>query len=137
MNIVKLLERYRRNKQTAAILEYQLEEMIAKGSDTNIDHDTVLDYRHRPEGAPLHIIGFNQHEYDRKRKKLRQLKNDIKAAEIWVGEIRDDLTREVFEAFYLQGWSWSKIADVIGYAGNEDYPRKCIRDTYLKQAGVK
>lgn len=42
----------------------------------------------------------------------------------------------VFRMFYKQNMTWKAIAKQIGMPHNEDYPRVCIRDAYLKKMKI-
>lgn len=119
------------------VLADRIAEMEKKDSDAGTTNSTVLDYRFDPKGRPKRIVGFNEQEYRRKKKRLREKQMEIEAAEEWIAAIEDDVVREVFDMRYLRGWSWAKISQEIGYQGNEDYPRVCIHDKHLKQSGMK
>lgn len=136
-SILKLLKAYQANVQTVALLEAQIAEMTKKGSDAGIANDTILDYRHDPKGRAQRIVGFNEREYLRKRKKLREKRREVKAVENWIDAIEDEITRQVFCWRYVEAWSWAKIAQKLGYQTNEDYPRLVIHDKHLKMLGVK
>ena len=137
MRITTLLKSYKENTKLVKLLETQIAEMTSADSDAGITHDTILDYRFNPEGTPKHIVGFNEQEYERKRKKLREARKEILAAEEWIAGIEDGITREVFHARYIQGWTWAKVAQSMGYRDNEDYPRLHVHDDYLKKMGHK
>ena len=136
-NVLKLLKNYQANVMAVKVLANRIAEMTKKDSDAGITNSTIKDYRFDPKGRPKRIVGFNEQEYLRKKKRLREKRAEIKAAERWIAAIEDDVTREVFNMRYLQGWSWAKISQAIGYQGNEDYPRKMIHDKHLKSLGVK
>ena len=54
----------------------------------------------------------------------------------WIDDIKDGQTRCVFRMFYKQNMTWKAIAKQIGMPHNEDYPRVCIRDAYLKKKKI-
>lgn len=136
-SILKLLKNYQANVMAAKVLFDRIAEMEKKDSDAGIANSTIMDYRFDPKGRPKRVVGFNEQEYRRKKKRLHEKQAEIRAVRKWIAEIEDDLIREVFDMRYLQGWSWAKISQAIGYQGNEDYPRLHVHDRYLKNLGVK
>lgn len=136
-NVLKLLKNYQANVMAVKVLADRIAEMEKKDSDAGIANSTILDYRFDPKGRPKHIIGFNEQEYRRKKKRLREKQAEIRAAEEWIAAIEDDVVREVFDMRYLRSWSWAKISQAIGYQGNEDYPRLHVHDRHLKSLGLK
>ena len=130
----KLLRSYRKLKREIPLLEQELEYM--KQGDNGFGNSVILDYR-TGEPRPQSVVGFDQKKYDRRDADLEKKKAKVKAVEDWIQAIEDGQTRVVFRMYYIDGMSWEKIAVKIGYAGNPDYPRLCIRDKYLKEQGVK
>lgn len=117
-------------KKEIPILESELWEM--KTTDAGIGNDTVFDYR---EGypKPQSVIGFDWPLYEHRQKVLERKKEKVKFVEQWINSIDDGQTRCIFKMRYMEGMNWIKIASKTGYKGNYDYPRKCIRDAYLKK----
>lgn len=117
-------------KKEIPILESELWEM--KTTDAGIGNDTVFDYR---EGypKPQSVIGFDWPLYEHRQKVLERKKEKVKFVEQWINSIDDGQTRCIFKMRYMEGMNWIKIASKTGYKGNYDYPRKCIRDAYLKR----
>lgn len=115
------------------LLKAELSEMRADNATVS---DVVLDYR-TGEGLPVTITGFDWSLYERRQKALRMKEAELKAVTEWVEAIDDEEARLVFRMRYLERKSWQKIANALGMPQNEDYPRKCIRDAYLKREGIK
>ena len=130
----KLLDDYKKIKKEIPILEYELREM--KTTDAGIGNDTIFDYR---DGypKPQSVIGFDWPLYEHRQKVLERKKEKLKTVEQWINTIEDGQTRCVFRMRYIEGMNWINIAAKTGYNGNIDYPRKCIRDTYLKKLNLK
>ena len=130
----KLLENYRKYKSEIPLLEAELEElwMTEKGMGNSV----ILDYR---DGfpRPRSVVGFDGDLYRRRKAELQSKKDKVAAVEKWINAIEDGQTRCVFRMFYMDGMSWTKIAQKTGYGGNADYPRLHIRDDYLKSQGIK
>lgn len=57
--------------------------------------------------------------------------------ENWIDGIEDVQARTVFRMYYIDGATWTKISNQLGYANSPDYPRLHIRDAYLKKVGIK
>lgn len=130
----KLLEDYKRIKREIPILEAEIQEMIT--TDSGMVSDTVLDYR---RGYPKvrSVVGFNWPLYERRQKDLEQKQAKAEAVEKWIDSIEDGQARCIFRMRYIDGMNWVKIAMKTGYGGNDDYPRRHIRDRYLKKIGIK
>ncbi|MFT4107598.1 MAG: hypothetical protein QM657_17720 [Lacrimispora sp.] len=129
----KLLEDYKRIKREIPILEAELQEMLT--TDSGIVSDTVLDYR---RGYPKvrSVAGFNWILYECRQKDLECKQEKVKAVEQWIDSIEDVQARCVFRMRYIDGMNWVKIAIKIGYGGNDDYPRRHIRDRYLRKSEI-
>lgn len=130
----KLLSNYRKIKQSIPLLEAELREM--KTTDSGLGNSTIFDYR-TGYGRPQSVVGFDKELYAKREKNLNRKKEQVKAVEQWINQIKEGQTRCVFKMFYIQGLNWNKIADKTGYAGNPDYPRRHIRDAYLEKMGIK
>ena len=126
----EMLDRYRKLKQEIPVLELELRMM--KNTDAGLGNDTIFDYQ-TGYPRPQSVVGFDQKKYDRREKILERKKEKIKAMDHWIDDIKDGQTRCVFRMFYKQGMTWKAIAKQIGMPHNEDYPRVCIRDAYLKK----
>lgn len=129
----KLLDQYRKLKQEIPILELELKMM--RNTDSGLGNDTIFDYQ-TGYPRPQSVVGFDQKRYDRREKVLERKKEKVKAMDLWIDEIEDGQTRCVFKMFYRQGMTWKAIAKQIGMPHNEDYPRVCIRDAYLKKMKI-
>ena len=129
----KLLNEYKKIKHEIPILQYELNEM--KTTDAGIGNSTIFDYRDG-YARPQSVVGFDWPRYERRKKILDRKKEELKAVEKWIDSIEDGQTRCVFRMKYIEDMNWIKIAAQTGYKGNHDYPRKCIRDVYLKKMGL-
>lgn len=130
----KLLNDYRKTKREIPLLEAELEGM--QQGDAGFGSSTIFDYRSGFPRAQA-VVGFDWALFERRERTLKKKKDEVKAVKQWIDNIEDGQTRCVFRMFYIDGMSWVKIADRIGYGGNTDYPRLCIRDLYLKKCGIK
>lgn len=130
----ELLNRYRKLKQEIPILEIELKMM--QSTDSGLGNDTIFDYQ-TGYPRPQSVVGFDQKKYDRRKKILERKKEKIKVMDLWIDNIKDGQTRCIFKMYYKQGMSWKAIAKQIGMPHNEDYPRVCIRDAYLKKMKIK
>lgn len=130
----ELLNRYRKLKQEIPILEIELKMM--QSTDSGLGNDTIFDYQ-TGYPRPQSVVGFDQKKYDRRKKILERKKEKIKVMDLWIDNIKDGQTRCVFKMYYKQGMTWKAIAKQIGMPHNEDYPRVCIRDAYLKKMKIK
>lgn len=128
-----LLDHYRKMKREIPMLETELRMM--RNTDAGLGNDTIFDYR-TGYPRPQSIVGFDQEKYDRRSQSLQRKKDKVKAVDQWLDEIKDGQTRCVFKMFYKQGMTWMAIAKQIGTPHNEDYPRVCIRDSYLKKMKI-
>lgn len=128
-----LLDQYRKLKQEIPVLELELQMM--KNTEAGLGNDTIFDYK---TGYPRaqSVVGFDQRKYDRRRNTLECKKEKVKVVDQWIDDIKDGQTRCVFRMFYKQGMTWKTIAKQIGMPHNEDYPRVCIRDAYLKKMKI-
>lgn len=128
-----LLDHYRKLKQEIPVLELELQMM--KNTEADLGNDTIFDYK-TGYPRPQSIVGFDQQKYDRRRKTLECKKEKVRVIDQWIDDIKDGQTRCVFRMFYRQGMTWKIIAKQIGMPHNEDYPRVCIRDAYLKKMKI-
>lgn len=130
----KLLENYKKTEREIPILEYELHDM--KTTDSGIGNSTIYDYRDG-YAKPQSVVGFDWPLYEHRKKVLERKKEEQRAVREWIKSIEDGQTRCVFRMRYIEGMEWVKIAAQTGYGGSHDYPRKCIRDAYLKEIGIK
>ena len=130
----KMLDNYQKYKKEITFLKAELSEMSS--TDAGLGSSTVFDYR-SGYPKPQSVIGFDQERYDRRKSTLEERTETVHAVNIWIEEIPDAQTRAVFRMRYIEGKSWEKIAKKMGYHGNPDYPRKVIRDRYLKKIKMK
>lgn len=130
----KLLDSYRKIKREIPILEYELHELWM--TDKGMGNSVILNGKNGSK-KPETVVGFDQEKYNRRKRTLNQKKVQAAVVEKWIDEIPDGQTRCVFKMFYKDGMSWLKIARKIGMPQNEDYPRVCIRDAYLKKMDIK
>lgn len=130
----KLLDDYKKIKKEIPILEFELREM--QTTDAGIGNDTIFDYR---DGypKPQSVVGFDWPLYEHRKKVIERKKEKLKAVEEWINSIEDGQTRCVFRMRYIDGMAWVKIAAKTRYGGSHDYLRKCVRDAYLKEMGIK
>lgn len=129
----KLLDDYRKIKREIPLLETELKEM--RETDSGIGNSTIFDYR-TGQARPQSVIGFDWERYEKREAKLERKKEKSKAVEEWINNIEDGQTRCVFRMFYIDGMTWEKIAIKMGYSKSPDYPRKMIRDDYLKKQKI-
>ena len=129
----EMLDKYRKLKQEIPVLELEL--MMMKNTEAGLGNSVILDGR-TVYPRPQSVVGFDQKKYDRRRKTLEHKKEKVKAMDQWIDDIKDGQTRCVFRMFYKQGMTWKTIAKQIGMPHNEDYPRVCIRDAYLKKMKI-
>lgn len=129
----EMLDKYRKLKQEIPVLELEL--MMMKNTEAGLGNSVILDGR-TGYPRPQSVVGFDQKKYDRRRKTLEHKKERVKAMDQWIDDIKDGQTRCVFRMFYKQGMTWKTIAKQIGMPHNEDYPRVCIRDAYLKKMKI-
>ena len=129
----EMLDKYRKLKQEIPVLELEL--MMMKNTEAGLGNSVILDGS-TGYPSPQSVVGFDQKKYDRRRKTLEHKKEKVKAMDQWIDDIKDGQTRCVFRMFYKQGMTWKTIAKQIGMPHNEDYPRVCIRDAYLKKMKI-
>lgn len=130
----KLLDNYRKTKKEIPLLEQELQEM--KKGDNGFGNSTIFDYQ-TGFPRPQSVVGFDWPLYESRTKELNRKRSEVMAVEKWINFIEDGQTRCVFRMFYIDGMSWQKVAKKIGIPQNEDYPRVCIRDAYLKKKGIR
>lgn len=129
----KLLEDYRKTKQTIPLLEAELDGMTE--GDAGLGNSTIFDYQ-TGFPRPQSVVGFDWPLYESRQRKLERKKEEVAAVERWIEQIEDDQTRHVFKLFYITGMKWNEIAMKIGYEKSLDYPRLYIRDKYLKEQKI-
>lgn len=105
MQITKeLLANYRSKRQEIKELDFILNNRWK--SETMLSVDTVLNYR-KGYPVPEGIVGFDQERYERlqnrdlRRKEL--LEKECKAVEEFVSEIKDSMTRRIFQMYFING----------------------------------
>lgn len=130
----ELLDSYRRYVKEIPLLEMELESM--RQGDNGLNNSVVFDYR-KGYPKPQPVVGFDWSLYDRRKNALEAKREKAAAVENWINAIEDVQARCVLRMFYIDGMPWMKIAQKIGYGGNEDYPRKHIRDKYLEKHKIK
>ena len=130
----ELLDNYPKIKREISILEYELRELWL--TDKGMGNSVILNGKNGSK-KPETVVGFDQEKYNRRKRTLNLKKVQAEAVEKWIDDIPDGQTRCVFKMFYRDGMSWLKIARKIGMPQNEDYPRVCIRDAYLKKMDIK
>ena len=125
------LKRYRKLQRDIQILKSELDEMEEENS--NISGDVILNYS-SGQGIPQTITGFDWKRYDQKQIMLEKKEKECKKILSWIESIEDGQTRSVFRYRYIEGYSWEKIAKLIGYHSNKDYVRIMIHDKYFKKS---
>lgn len=130
----KLLDGYRKLKREIPVLEYELNELWL--TDKGMGNSVILNGKNGSK-KPETVVGFDQEKYNRRKIALNRKKKQVAAVEKWIDSIPDGQTRCVFKMFYRDGMTWLRIAKKIGVPQNEDYPRVCIRDAYLKKLQIK
>ena len=129
------LDRFRSNLAAEiACLEEELQEM--RETDKGLGNSTIMDYR-KGYAQPQSVVGFDWKKYEQKQNLLERKRQEKKEVKDWIENIEDGQTRWVFRMWYIEKMSWKRIAQKMGYGGNEDYPRKHIRDKYLKKCKIK
>ena len=130
----KLLGNYKKYKREIQYLEAELQEM--REGDAGIGNSTIFDYR-SGYPQPQSVVGFDWPLYERRYQVLERRKEQVKAVEEWINAIPEGQVRCVFRMRYIDGMTWKRISMKTGYAGNEDYPRRYIRDKYLEKCKIK
>lgn len=115
-------------------MEAELQEM--REGDAGIGNSTIFDYR-SGYPQPQSVVGFDWPLYERRYQVLERRKEQVKAVEEWINAIPEGQVRCVFRMRYIDGMTWKRISMKTGYAGNEDYPRRYIRDKYLEKCKIK
>lgn len=116
------------------MLEYEIRELWL--TDKGMGNSVILNGKNGSK-KPETVVGFDQEKYERRKETLQRKKEEVKEIKEWIEAIEDGQTRCVFRMFYIEGLSWKKIAKKIGLTGNEDYPRKMIRDKYFEERKIK
>ena len=130
----KLLGNYKKYKREIPYLEAELQEM--REGDAGIGNSTIFDYR-SGYPQPQSVVGFDWPLYERRNQVLERRKEQVKAVEEWINAIPEGQVRCVYRMRYIDGMTWKRISMKTGYAGNEDYPRRYIRDKYLEKCKIK
>jgi hypothetical protein len=130
----KLLSTYRKTKSEIPLLESELAYM--QQEDHGFGNSVILDYRTGEPRAQA-VVGFDWARYGKRQQDLQAKKARCQAVESWITEIDDVQARMVFRMYYIDGMTWTRISNKIGYVNNPDYPRLHIRDAYLKKMGIK
>lgn len=130
----KLLDDYRKYKREIPLLQTELGELLT--TDAGIGNSVICNYQ-KGYPQPQSIVGFDKELYKRRYAALELKKEEVKNVEEWIKSIDDGQTRYVFKARYIDGMSWTKIAEKTGYAGKPDYVRLHIRDKYLKKCKIR
>lgn len=130
----KLLDGYKKLKREIPVLEYELNELWL--TDKGMGNSVILNGKNGSK-KPETVVGFDLEKYNRRKMALNRKKKQVAAVEKWIDSIPDGQTRCVFKMFYRDGMTWLRIAKKIGVPQNEDYPRVCIRDAYLKKLQIK
>ena len=124
------LKRYLKLTRDVQILKKELEEM--ENGAEGISGDIILNYK-SGQGIPQMISGFDWKRYNHKQNLIEKKEKEKAKIQLWIDSIDDGITRQVFKYRYIEGLSWEKIADLIGYPHNKDYPRIVIQDRYLEK----
>lgn len=105
MQVTKeLLSAYRSKRQEIKELDFMLNNRWK--SETMLSVDTVLNYR-KGYPVPEGVVGFDQERYERlqnrdlRRKEL--LEKECKVVEEFVSEIKDSMTRRIFQMYFING----------------------------------
>lgn len=130
----KLLSTYRKTKSEIHLLEHEIAYM--QQGDNGFGNSVILNYQTGEPRAQA-VIGFDWERYGRRQQDLEKKKARCQAVENWIDGIEDVQARTVFRMYYIDGETWTKISNQLGYANSLDYPRLHIRDAYLKKVGIK
>ena len=120
------LKQYRGWKQNIGILEKEISNMLG---------ETVHDFGHdysKGFKKVVHLDGFNQELYERRLKKLSELKAKVERTERWIESIEDDRLRFVIRSRYRDDKTWRWIAKKLGNV-SEDYVRIMIHDKFFEK----
>nr|DAK43774.1 MAG TPA: Protein of unknown function (DUF722) [Caudoviricetes sp.] len=120
------LKQYRDLKKNLGILEKEI---------SNMTGETVHDYGHdysKGFKKVVHLDGFNQELYERRLKKLSELKAKVERTERWIESIEDDRLRFVIRSRYRDDKTWRWIAKKLGNV-SEDYVRIMIHDKFFEK----
>lgn len=128
------LDNYRKLKREIPILEAEIKDLWL--TDKGMGNSVILNGKDGTK-KPETVVGFDHEKYERRKASLQRKKEEAVRIRDWIEAIEDGQTRCVFRMFYVDGMSWKKIAQKIGMGGNEDYPRKMIRDKYLEEKKIK
>lgn len=83
------------------------------------------------------VISYDRERCQRKQAQLIKKEEEAEAIRTWIEEIEDTIARQVFRLYYIENLNWLNVAKKTGYRGNPDYPRKMIRDKYLRENKIK
>lgn len=105
MQVTKeLLSAYRSKRQEIKELDFMLNNRWK--SETMLSVDTVLNYR-KGYPVPEGVVGFDQERYERLQnrdlRKKELLEKECKAVEEFVSEIKDSMTRRIFQMYFING----------------------------------
>ena len=120
------LKQYRGWKQNIGILEKEISNMLG---------ETVHDFGHdysKGFKKVVHLDGFNQELYERRLKKLSELRAKVERTERWIESIEDDRLRFVIRSRYRDDKTWRWIAKKLGNV-SEDYVRIMIHDKFFEK----
>ena len=121
------LKQYRDSKKNLGVLEKEI---------SNMTGETVLDYGHdysKGFKKVVHLDGFNQELYERRLKKLSELRAKVEKTERWIESIEDDRLRFVIRSRYSEDKTWRWIAKKLVNV-SEDYVRIMIHDKFFEKA---
>lgn len=97
---------YRSNRQEIKELEYVLNNRWK--SDLLVGNDTIFDYS-KGYPRPQSVVGFDQERYerlqDRDLHRKDELEKECKLIEDFIGEIKDSMTRRIFQVYFTDGLS--------------------------------
>lgn len=120
------LKQYRDSKKNLGVLEKEI---------SNMTGETVHDYGHdysKGFKKVVHLDGFNQELYERRLKKLSELRAKVEKTERWIESIEDDRLRFVIRSRYSEDKTWRWIAKKLANV-SEDYVRIMIHDKFFEK----
>ena len=121
------LKQYRDSKKNLGVLEKEI---------SNMTGETVHDYGHdysKGFKKVVHLDGFNQELYERRLKKLSELRAKVEKTERWIESIEDDRLRFVIRSRCSEDKTWRWIAKKLVNV-SEDYVRIMIHDKFFEKA---
>jgi hypothetical protein len=97
---------YRSKRQEIRELEYILNNRWK--FESMVECDTIFDYR-KGYPIPQSIVGFDQERYERLQDRDIHRKSELEAEcrliEDYIGEIKDSMTRRIFQVYFTDGLS--------------------------------